>query len=142
MSDKFSGIEARLEKLKSCLGKLEPFKEKSLSEIQRDVYFKDIIERNFEVAAQCILDISNRVISIVEGEKPIDYFTAILIIGDLGVIPEDFAKKLAPIAGFRNVLVHLYLDVDWNQMYRHLQDLSDLYQFINYIQEWLKRNKA
>lgn len=118
--------------------KLEPFKEKSLAEIQRDTYFKDIIERNFEIAAQCILDISNRAIAIAEGEKPVDYFTAILILGDLDIIPKAFAQKLAPIAGFRNILVYLYLEIDWNKMYSYLQNLSDLYQFIEYIQSWMK----
>jgi len=120
---------------------LELFKEKSLSEIQGDLYFKDIIERNFEVAAQCVLDISNRVIALAEGEKPIDYFTAILILGDLGILPKDFAQKLAPIAGFRNILVHLYLEVDWNIVYQQLHQLSDLYKFIEYIQHWLNKNQ-
>ncbi|MDZ7334433.1 MAG: DUF86 domain-containing protein [candidate division KSB1 bacterium] len=73
--------------------KLEPFKEKTLAEIQRETYFKDIIERNFEIATQCILDISNRAIAIAEGEKPIDYFTVVFIIGDLDIIPKAFAQN-------------------------------------------------
>ena len=119
---------------------MELFKDKPLSEIENDLYFKDIIERNFEIAAQCVLDISNRVIALAEGEKPIDYFTAILILGDLGILPQEFARKLAPIAGFRNILVHLYLEVDWNIVYNQLHELSDLYKFIEYIQNWLKTN--
>ena len=125
-----------MQKLKNCLQKLEPLKQKSLSQIENDTYLKDIIERNFEVAAQCVLDISNRIISEMEGEKPTDYFTAILILGDLKVIPENFAKQFAPIAGFRNILVHQYLDLDWVKLYNYLNNLSDFYKFIEYVEKW------
>jgi len=32
--------------------------------------------------------------------------------GELGVLPVDFARHLAPLAGFRNILVHEYLEVE------------------------------
>lgn len=125
-----------MEKLKSCLQKLEPFTSKTLDEIEADLYLKDIIERNLEVAAQCVLDISSRIISEMEGERPTDYFTSIQILGDLQVLPKTFARKLAPLAGLRNLLVHQYLELNWNQMLEHLKNLSDFYQFIEYIQKW------
>lgn len=47
---KYKGIEQRLERLKKCLIKLEPLKEKSKEEFFRDEYLQDIVERNLEVA--------------------------------------------------------------------------------------------
>lgn len=129
-----------MQKLKSCLQKLEPLKKKTIEDIDTEPYLKDIIERNFEVAAQCILDISNRVIADMQGERPTDYFTGILILGDYNVLPKAFAKKLAPVAGLRNILVHQYLDLDWHRMLNHLNNLSDLYKFIDYIEQW-QRNR-
>lgn len=125
-----------MEKLKSCLQKLEPLSRKTLDEIEGDLYLKDIIERNLEVAAQCVLDISSRVISEMEGDRPMDYFTSIQILGDLQVLPKTFASKLAPLAGLRNLLVHQYLELNWKQIREHLKNLSDFYQFIEYIQKW------
>ena len=57
---------------------------------------------------------------------------------ELGVLPPEFARKLAPIAGFRNILVHEYLGLDWNEVYSNLQKTSDLVRFAEYIREWLK----
>lgn len=57
--------------------------------------------------------------------------------GELGVIPLDFARRLAPIAGFRNILIHEYLNVDWGIVYSSLQDLGDLEHFSALIQQWL-----
>ena len=59
--------------------------------------------------------------------------------GELAVLPVDFARKLAPIAGFRNILIREYLSVDWDEVYKHLQDLNDIIRFADFIREWLRQ---
>jgi uncharacterized protein YutE (UPF0331/DUF86 family) len=72
-----------------------------------------------------------------QAQKPSDYYEAIMSMGELGVLPPDFARNLAPIAGFRNILIHEYLSVDWDYVYRYLQNLGDLERFADLIREWL-----
>ena len=103
METEFSGIEQRLEKLKKCLVKLEPFKEKRKEDFLRDEYLQDIVERNLEVAIQSCIDIANRIISLDGLEKPRDYYGAIIRLGEENILPYDFAQNFAPIAGFRNI---------------------------------------
>ena len=138
MKPEFSGIERRLERLSTCLKKLEPFKAKQKEEILQDPYMQDIIERNLEVAAQAVIDIANRIISIKGLEKPRDYFEAIIRLGEADVLPLRFAQKLAPIAGFRNILVHDYMEIDWDEVYNNLHQLQDLSKFMNYVKNWMK----
>ena len=101
-----------MEKLNVCLNKLEPFQSKEKEDLLQDPYLQDIIERNLEVTAQSVIDIANRIISIEGLKKPLDYYDAIMRLGEAGILPLKFAKKLAPIAGFRNILVHDYLGLD------------------------------
>ena len=96
------------------------------------------IERNLEVAAQCCLDIANRIISLEAARKPRDYYEGIIRLGEIGVLPADFARHFAPIAGFRNILVHEYLDLDWDEIYANLQTLDDIYVFAEWVRRWLK----
>ena len=35
---------------------------------------------------------------------------------ELEVLPADFARQIAPLAGFRNVLIHENLGIDWDQV--------------------------
>jgi len=49
----------------------------------------------------------------------------------------DFARRLAPVAGFRKILAHEYLNVDWDKVYDHLQNLDDLTRFGVLVREWL-----
>jgi uncharacterized protein YutE (UPF0331/DUF86 family) len=127
-----------LEKLRTCLKKLEPFKTKEKEEILQDPYMQDIIERNLEVTAQAAIDIANRIISIEGLEKPRDYYEAILRLGEAEILPLDFAQSLAPIAGFRNILVHDYMDINWDEVYSNLHQLHDLSQFMEHVKKWMK----
>ena len=55
-----------MEKLLECLTKLEPLKTRSFDDFEQDSYLRDIVERNLEVAAQCCIDIANRVIALIK----------------------------------------------------------------------------
>ncbi len=139
MTSEFAGIERRLDELNERLARLQPFRDKARSEFDEDPYLRDIVERNLEVAAQSCIDISHRIISLEGARKPIDYYDAILRMGELNVLPAGFARHLAPLAGFRNVLVHEYLTVDWDEVYGALHRLEDLHRFAEYVRLWLGR---
>ena len=121
------------------MNKLEPFKSKDKEEILQDPYLQDIIERNLEVSAQSVIDIANRIISIENLEKPLDYYDAIMRLGEAGILTLKFAKKLAPIAGFRNILVHDYLDINWDEVYNNLHQLQDISKFMTQVKKWMKK---
>jgi len=139
MRPEIGGITRRLEKLRECLGKLEPLRKKRREEFAQQPYLRDIVERNLEVAIQCLIDMGNRIISIEDAEKPRDYYDIFLILGNLQVLPPEFARHIAPLAGFRNILVHDYVSVDWDLVHEHLQNLEDFYDFETHIKKWLKR---
>jgi uncharacterized protein YutE (UPF0331/DUF86 family) len=138
MEPEFAGIERRLDELSERLARLQPLRDKTRADFDRDPYLRDIVERNLEIAAQCCIDISHRIISLENARKPVDYYDAILRLSELDVLPADFARHLAPLAGFRNILVHEYLSLDWDQVYSHLRELGDLERFAAFIRRWLR----
>jgi uncharacterized protein YutE (UPF0331/DUF86 family) len=138
MNVEFSGIERRLDELSERLARLEPLRDKPRSEFDQDPYLRDIVERNLEITAQCCIDICHRIIALENARKPTDYYEAILIMGELGVLPVDFSQHLAPMAGFRNILVHEYISVDWDLVYEKLRQLDDLDRFRELVRLWMK----
>jgi uncharacterized protein YutE (UPF0331/DUF86 family) len=142
MKPEFSGIERRLDELNERLQRLEPLKSRNLDDFLADAYLRDIVERNLEVSAQCCIDIANRIISLENAQKPQDYYEAILRLGEIRVMPVKFAQQLAPIAGFRNVLAHRYLFIDWNEVYNNLQQTDLLKKFAFFIQQWMQTRTA
>lgn len=138
MTGEFNGIGRRLDELSERLARLRPLTAKTRADFA-DPYLRDIVERNLEVAAQCCIDISNRIIALEGARRPADYFEVILALGELGVMPADFGRHLAPLSGFRNVLVREYIDIDWDQVYEALHRLEDLERFASLVRRWLRQ---
>ena len=118
MAPEFSGIERRLDELNERLRRLGPLRNRPRTDFDADPYLRDIAERNLEIAAQCCIDICHRIISIENAKKPTDYHDAILRMSELGVLTPDFARSLATIAGFRNILVHGYFRLSHEDVWR------------------------
>ena len=140
MKPEFSGIERRLDELNERLARLEPLKAKTRAEFDADAYLRDIVERNLEIAAQCCIDIGHHLIALEDAQKPRDYYEAILRLGEIGVLPSDFARRIAPLAGLRNILVHEYVKLNWDRVQQSLKQLDDLVQFAELVRRWLLRN--
>jgi len=138
MNPEFSGIERRLDELVERLARLRTLQNEPRSAFAADPFLRDIAERNLEIAAQCCIDLANRIISLEHVQKPTDYADAILRMGELGVLSPEAAKALAPVAGFRNVLVHEYTALNWDKVYANLQDIESLEHFAAAVRAWMR----
>jgi uncharacterized protein YutE (UPF0331/DUF86 family) len=141
MTPEFSGIERRLSELSERLSRLAPLRDKSPEEYDHDPFLRDVVERNLQVAVQCCLTICHRIIALESAQKPIDHYGAILMMGELGVLPAEFAHHFAPIAGLRNILVHEYVKIDWSRIHQALQKTEEIQQFADFVRQWLRMHR-
>ncbi len=129
-----------LGRLRDYTEKLRPFRARSESEITADYTALWAVERGMQLAAQCVLDICNHIVSEVATERPANYRELILTAGRLGLMPEDFARRFSGLAGFRNVLIHEYAKVDASVVYRNLREgLVDFERFAEYVRLFLEK---
>ncbi|SHJ54559.1 type VII toxin-antitoxin system HepT family RNase toxin [Paramaledivibacter caminithermalis] len=98
------------------------------------------IERGLQISIECIIDISNIIISSLNMEKPDTYRESILFLEKEKILPKEFAKKIANMISFRNILVHDYMRVDERIMIDILKNhLGDFVKYINYINAWIEK---
>jgi len=118
----------------------------ALKEIQKLAYedfarehiLKDSAERNFQVAIQAALDIASLILADQSVDIPTEYSSLFPKLAEIGAIPVEFAQRLVGMAKFRNVLVHLYMEVDSKRIYAYTQNnLDDFELFARYIGEYL-----
>ncbi len=129
-----------LARLRDYVEKLRPLQAKSEQEIAADYVTLWAVEHGLQMAAQCVLDICNHVVSDVSTEHPGNYRELILAAGRHGLMPEDFARRFSGLAGFRNVLIHEYAKVDVSEVYRSLREgLADFDRFAEYVCLYLER---
>lgn len=130
----------RLARLRDYIEKLRPLQAKSEQEIAADYVALWAVEQGLQMAAQCVLDICNHVVSDVSTEHPGNYRELILAAGRHGLMPEDFARRFSGLAGFRNVLIQEYAKVDASEVCRNLRDgLADIDRFAEYVRLFLEK---
>ena len=95
------------------------------------------IERGLQVCVQNCLDVATHLAAAAGRDVP-DYATAVDRLAELGVVPGDFARRFRGVAGFRNVLVHGYLDVDLGLVHRILNErLADFEILARHVEAYL-----
>jgi uncharacterized protein YutE (UPF0331/DUF86 family) len=50
----------------------------------------------------------------------------------------EFARTFKRIAQFRNVLAHMYVEIDWDLVYANLQRVDEIGEYAEYIRAWLR----
>jgi uncharacterized protein YutE (UPF0331/DUF86 family) len=111
------------------------------SELEMNYELRSAVERNFQLAIESAIDIGEMIISKEGLERPEIYRSVFLILGKNRIIPEEFAEGFAQAAGFRNILVHIYEDIDTNILYMFLTErLDDFDEFAGYITQYLNRS--
>jgi uncharacterized protein YutE (UPF0331/DUF86 family) len=134
------GITARLRRLEDCVAELQRTRPESFEAYVGDRGLRDRCERNLQIAAQRALDIGNHIIAEEVLEPPEDQRDIFRILAGAGILPADFAARITPMAGFRNILVHDYLPIDDAKVYPALTEgLRDLQEFARHIEGWLER---
>jgi uncharacterized protein YutE (UPF0331/DUF86 family) len=84
-----------------------------------------VIERGLERAAASVLDMGAHVLAIVGQPVPENYTAVIDGLAAAGVLTKAFARSFRAVAGFRNVLVHEYLNIDPEVVVGVLRDHLD-----------------
>ena len=131
-------IESKLEMLEEYVAILKGYQHHDVEDLMRDHTLRGAVERYIEVALECMIDIGEMIISKEKLKRPDTYRDVLLLLGEHGILPDDFAKNLAPAAGFRNVLVHMYAKIDIDRLYYYLENnLEDIERFGEYIARYL-----
>ena len=132
-------INERLQEMKENLVLLEELKSISFDKFRDEPKNFKSAERCLQISIQCILDICHHLIVDNNWTRPRDNKHALEIIAAQKIIPRNFAKRIEPMVGLRNILVHEYIKVDPQKIYRHLQELDDFRTFQKHIIKFLQK---
>ena len=120
----------RLEALKRYVNYLKDYRRVSIEQLQQDHTLQGAVCHYFQLAIECAMDIGEMLISEKGLRKPQDGRDIFEILAEGKLLPKPFAHRIAPMSGFRNILVHDYLKVDMSLVHKRLQtDLKDFDAF-------------
>ncbi len=116
------GILAHLRELDAAVSDWERYQSITLDALRTDRDKQNMVLHALFVSIQASIDIANHLIATSSSRRPETYRESFAILSDEGLIPKDLAIQLSDLAGFRNVLVHLYCRLDLDEVSVVLQD--------------------
>jgi uncharacterized protein YutE (UPF0331/DUF86 family) len=130
-------VRRHLLALDQALQTLRRHQGRPVDALQSDREERWVVERGLQLCTQNVLDVATHLAASAGRDVP-DYGTAIDQLGDLGVLPDEFTARFRSVAGFRNVIVHGYLDVDLVIVHRLLNErLDDFAEFARRVSRFL-----
>ena len=129
-------FDRRLDKLEQLLRKLRGLQSVDLATFLEDEDVQARTERWLQVAIECALDLTNHLIAARGWKTPSTYREAFEVLHKEGLLDSDLAAQMADWAGLRNILVHLYLEIDHRLLHQFLQqDLGQVETFARTLAE-------
>jgi uncharacterized protein YutE (UPF0331/DUF86 family) len=127
-------IGSRLDRLEHLIELLDEVREGGIDAYLADERLRAMTERWLQLAIQTCIDIGAQLVSELSVEPPTDYAGVFRGLAAAGHIDEELGRSLAAAAGQRNVLVHMYLDIDDREVFKALDRLDDLRRFAATVQ--------
>lgn len=94
----------------------------------------DACKYRLQMAIEAAISICNHLAARMLHKSPNSYAACFTILASGGIITNDLADRLASMAGFRNLLVHVYDQIDDGRVWEILQsDLGDLEEYVDAI---------
>lgn len=134
-------LQRRLHHLATAVSRLESFKSVTLEQLEQGESIDWAVLYGLQTCIQAVLDISAHLVAASGSAVTDSYRSGLLALGRLGILPQEFAQRIADMAGFRNILVHDYLDVDMAVVKRILDEqLDDFKEFGQHVERYMARD--
>ena len=133
-------IQRKLGVILENLKALEAIQGMKKEEYIGDIFKRKATERLLQELIEAAIDINTHAIVESGHTAPDDYYHSFILAGEIGLIPSDLAKKLAPSAGLRNRLVHEYDGLDHEAILKAVRTGLKFYpQYVKAISDALSR---
>lgn len=118
----------KLNYLRQLLTDLSPYKDATLDEVEAEHYK---LERLLELLVMAASDILHHLLA-ERGKTAVSYKSAFQLAAKEGMIPAELSDRLQNAASMRNVLVHLYEEIDYEILHQSIPTaLEDFTQFVS-----------
>ncbi len=138
MALNLSLVHQRFQDIRDSLDRLDVIAQQPLEVFLADQDMRDVASYRLLIAIEAAIQLCFHVSAHRVQRVPEGYADCFALLGEAGVVPEELSRRLQQMARFRNMLVHVYWDVDYERIYTMLQaNLDDLRAFVQALGELL-----
>ncbi|MEJ5240910.1 MAG: DUF86 domain-containing protein [Anaerolineales bacterium] len=127
-------LYARIHEIEQSLERLDEIATVSQETFLSNPDLKDIACYRLIVAIESALQICFHISSKLLKKVPDSYSDCFGLLEEGDILPKELSTKLRQMARFRNLLIHMYWQVDYERVYEFIQNSrGDLREFISLI---------
>lgn len=133
-------IKTKMRSIQEYLLEIEPILSLTKEQIVSVVEKLRTLERVFQLIVDAMLDINIHIIRELELNSPDDLKSTFIILAEGKILPFDFAEKISPVVGLRNILVHGYEKIDRKLFIDSFQkNRKDFDEYLELINSFLEK---
>lgn len=133
-------VQRKLNKLNQYLNELSTFRNISWEKYMKNFQYQRAVERLIQLIVDVATDINVHAVVDAGKPSPRDSFDSFIQAAKLGMLPLDFARKIAPSTGERNIIVHEYEQIDDGIVYDSIADTLVVYkQYYDYVLSFIEK---
>ncbi|MCL5056858.1 MAG: DUF86 domain-containing protein [Actinobacteria bacterium] len=133
-------VTERLNIIRNAVKRLRVLAEMPAEEFCHSEDAVDIAENRLRRAIEALFDLGRHMVVKSGAGLPPDYRSVIQLLRENNILPENFARRIEGMAGYRNRIVHDYNKVTPEELYQILNTrLSDFELFCKHIADYLQK---
>lgn len=133
-------IKNKMEDIQAYFKEMEPILKYESREIIEDNLKIRAVERLFQLIVDTSIDINTHIITETDFNTPEDYQSTFIILGENKILPMNFAVKISPSVGLRNLIVHKYGKVDLKKMVDDIKnEIGQYLEYLKLVNEFIQK---
>lgn len=130
-------VRRRLREIDGRLRELHRIRDRGRDAFHGSSDLRTLAERHLQIAIQAAIDVAVHILAEDSSQTPEDYGAAFRGLARMGIVEPRLGEALARAAGLRNILVHMYLEVDPEKLWRDLGNIEGLERFAAAVEEYV-----
>ena len=127
LAERLADIREQLEHLETLRDQID-----AVDDLRSDVGLRNDVLFALLVISQGVIDVAGELASR-RGIRFQDYTEAVRGLEKLDPFPKDLVDRLQKLPGFRNVLVHDYVELDYDRVIEAVRELDDVREFVRIV---------
>lgn len=131
-------ILSKIDELEQYMIELKSVAPSSYSEYVENIEKKRSCERLLHIMIECVIDICTLIVKGMKLGLPTEEEDLFEKLRKRNVITSEMKEILKKMKGFRNILVHMYSEVNDGLVFENLKNIKDFEKFKKQILKFLK----
>ncbi len=132
-------IKNKMADIQGYFNELDPILKNETREIIENNLKLRTVERLFQLIVDTAIDINTHIIAESDFNVPDDYQGTFIVLAENKILPMDFALKISPSVGLRNLVIHKYGRVDTKKMVDDIKnEINQYLEYLKYINKFLR----